>query len=279
MEIISGRELSSEIRDELKRENELEGIRPVLAIINVGDDKANLLYIGLKQNAMSHIGGQAEVAMLDWKVSRHELLAKIEAFNHHPGVHGILLQLPLSPELEPHREELLAAIRPDKDVDGFTPFNRGALLGGRPYYVSCVAQAAMEMIERCRGEVKGCTALLAGDSFDLIQPLTLLLMRAGAEVTVLPEWREDIVTDCQVVVVEKGGWNCVRPEQLSVDCLLIDNGYYFDPTGKLSGNVDKDTMLGSELRGWLVPNPGGLGPLLVTRLVRSVHQAARSIKD
>lgn len=275
MELLSGHEWSAQIRERLQQENERDGITPVLAIVNVGDDKTNLLYIGLKQKAMSDIGGRVEAVMLERKTTREDLLQQIERLNRDAGIHGILLQLPLPPELEPAREDFLAAIRPDKDVDGFTPYNRGLLLGGEPLFVSCIAQAAFTVIERCRGSAAGLRALLAGDSWDLIQPLALLLLRAGAETTIIPAWQDDAYEAYDVVVVEKGGCHCVRPEQLAADCLLIDNGYYSDRAGKLCGNVDKALLLNSGLKGWLMPNPGGLGPLLITQLVSFVHQAAR----
>ena len=275
MNLIMGSELSREIRTQLREENERDGIQPVLAVLNVGDNSNNLLYIGLKESAIQQIGGRSEIVSLHQDISREGLLEEIERFNHAPEVHGILLQLPLSPALEPNREEFMAAIRPDKDVDGFNPVNWMGLSSGHYYYANCAAQAALNIMKQYKGELAGLKVVMAGDSIDLIQPLSLLLLREQVILTIVPSWPEGYYIDCDIAVVEKGGPHIISPEHIAENCLLIDNGFYYGLDSKIKGNVDKDAFSQSEQEGWLLPVPGGLGPMLITQLMMNIHQAAR----
>lgn len=187
METIKGREIADEIRMRVKEQVEASGFNPNLAIIVVGDDKQNLLYVGLKDKAVSFIGGTTHHINLPGKTTREELLEQIHQLNLDPDIDGILLQLPLPDALQAYSDEFLAAIDVNKDVDGFNPINRGRLIYGEPRFVSCAALGCLEVIHRSRGSVKGQKAVLVGDSFDQILPLALLLTREGCQVTMIDE--------------------------------------------------------------------------------------------
>lgn len=273
MELIEGRLISDEIRQRVKEQVQAEGISPHLAVIIVGDDKETLLYVGLKDKAVSFIGGTTRHIVLPADTSREALLEEIYKLNQDPQVDGILLQLPLPEALKPYTDEFLAAIDVNKDVDGFHPVNRGRLIYGTPRFISCAALGCMEVIQRYRGSAKGKKAVLVGDSFDVILPLSLLLSQAGAQVTVIPEMPvSDPLPDGDIYVIEKGRPESVQAFQVADGALILDVGFYWH-YGHSCGNVKKGDV--ESLEGHLLPVPGGLGPILIAKLMENLYAAAQ----
>lgn len=271
MDIIGGKDLSEEIRAELREANAKTGLVPLLAIIVVGDDRENLLYIGLKQRAMEAIGGKTRIVALPSNVSKDSLLEEIELLNADAEIHGILLQLPLPAALIPFQEEFLEAISPQKDVDGFNPSSRGRLMGDQPGFISCAALACMEVSRRFATPLKGKSVLLVGDSFDVIQPLAILFLKESALVTTIPRFDPVYFKQADITVIEKGNPLLVK-DGAKPGSLLIDAGFHFHQE-HMCGNVDRDAM--KPIDGHLLAVPGGMGPILIAELLRNVCEAAQ----
>ncbi|MGI5921977.1 MAG: bifunctional 5,10-methylenetetrahydrofolate dehydrogenase/5,10-methenyltetrahydrofolate cyclohydrolase [Syntrophomonadaceae bacterium] len=275
MQIVNGTQIAGEIKDKLKKQNHDAGISPCLAIILVGDSEESSLYVGLKQKASVAIGGKTEIIKLPGEITREDLLAQINDLNNNSGIDGILVQLPLPGGLSEYQDEVLQAIKPSKDVDGFNPRNRGLLMGGEPDFISCAALACMDIIDRTLPELKGLKATLVGNSFDVIQPLSIILNRKSCIVTVIPDYDPKYAQDSDIVVIEKGSPLVARGEDFKDGALIIDAGFHWH-NNKTCGNVDRDSV--EQVSGWLLPVPGGMGPILIAKLMENLCLAARRSK-
>lgn len=271
MEIISGKAIADEIKASLKQKTSLAQISPCLGIIDVGDNRENALYINLKKAAVNEIGGTARVIRLSGEASRAEVLAAILELNQDQTVHGILLQLPLPAHLEADREVFLEAIASRKDVDGFSPRNRGLLMGAQPDFVSCAALACMDISRRYMSPLKGKKVLLIGESFDVIQPLALMFIKEACAVTIKPDFDPSDLEGIDISVIEAGKPLLVGPQGVKPGALLIDAGFHWHQE-RACGNIDTGKM--AELNGYLLPVPGGMGPLLIAKLMENLTQAA-----
>lgn len=272
MQIINGKSWADDILSTLNEANKTEGLQPQLAILDVGENPYNKRYIGLKKKAATAVGGSARVSELGQDTPREEVLACIESLNLDPGIDGILLQLPLPDHLASCQEELLAAIDPAKDVDGFSPHNLGLLMNGDPDYISCAAMACLDVSRRYVGPLRGKKVLLVGDSFDLVRTLAISFIREGCILTVIPTYEGSALTDCDVAIIEKGAPLTVTAEGIKDDVLLIDAGFYWED-GRTCGNIDPPRL--EAVAGYLLPVPGGMGPLLVAHLMINLSRAAR----
>ena len=274
MKIISGKAIADEIKANLREANTSQGVSPGLVVIDIGENKENALYIGLKKNAVEAIGGRIRIINLAADASREEVLTIIQAANRDLAVDGILLQLPLPETLEPYRQDFLEAISPQKDVDGFNPHNRGLLMGAEPYFISCAALACMDISRRYMKPIFGKKVLLVGDSFDVIQPLALMFIKESCQVTVIPEYHPSCMEDMDIAIIENGAPLVVNQEGVKEGALLIDAGFHWHQD-RVCGNIDKDAVAG--LDGYLLPVPGGMGPLLIASLMENLSRAARKV--
>ncbi|MBO8159194.1 bifunctional 5,10-methylenetetrahydrofolate dehydrogenase/5,10-methenyltetrahydrofolate cyclohydrolase [Thermosyntropha sp.] len=273
MQIIDGLGIAREIRERIKAENLENNIKPRLAVVVVGDDKESLVYVGLKEKAVEYTGGEVEHVIFPSNVTRDELVNRIKELNEDSSIDGILLQLPLPEDLNPFLEEILSAISPHKDVDGFTPHNRGLLMGEKPSFTSCAALAALEVIERNIISLQGKKATLIGDSFDLILPLSVMLVRKGVNVDVIPELDKRELEASDIFVFEKGDPLSVTGEMINEGALVIDAGFHWLSYDKICGNVHNENL--KEKDGFLLPVPGGLGPILISKLLQNLQLAYR----
>lgn len=272
METISGAQIAGEIKTRLRNENNREGLTPCLAVILVGSQEDSAMYVRLKEKAMLDVGGRFCLEMLPETAHHDALLELIERLNRDDTVDGIILQLPLPEHLEPLREIFLKAIDPLKDVDGFHQENRGSLIGGEPAYTSCAALACLDVIERYAQPLQDKRVLLVGESFDLIMPLTLLLLKARCLVTIVPQLPGDCLENCDIAVVEQGEAGLIKSLRQNGPSLLLDAGFYVTPQG-LQGNADRERLSRYSVR--LLPVPGGLGPILIAKLMENVSLAAK----
>jgi len=272
VKIISGTDISNEIKKSLKEDMQKEAICPSLAVILLGDNKQDLTYVNLKKKAVEFIGGKAQIYQLPINTSKEDLMGIINVLNQDDSVDGILLQLPLPDELESCREEFLTAIRPEKDVDGFNPVNRGKLTGDNPGFVSCAALACMDIIDRNYSSIKGKNVVLLGDSFDLIIPLAVIFIKRGCRVNVIPEYEPRFIKEGDILVLEKGAPGIVRHEDVKSGAIIIDAGFHWH-IDHICGNVDGDSVM--HVNGYLLPVPGGLGPMLIAKLMENLCMAAR----
>ncbi|HEX3010617.1 MAG TPA: bifunctional 5,10-methylenetetrahydrofolate dehydrogenase/5,10-methenyltetrahydrofolate cyclohydrolase [Syntrophomonadaceae bacterium] len=271
MQIINGTEIANEIKDGLRAKNIKANVSPCLALILVGDNKESMVYVGLKQKAAAAVGGKCEFINLPGNITRAELLETIRKLNNNPGIDGILVQLPLPESLNEYQDEVLSAIKPSKDVDGFNPRNRGLLLGGKPDFISCAALACMEIINRTYSQLEGRRVTLIGNSFDVIQPLSIILNTKSCIVTVAPDYDSEFIKDSDIVIVEKGSPLVVKGDDFKDGALVIDAGFHWH-NNHSCGNVDRDST--EQTNGWLLPVPGGMGPILIAKLMENLCTAA-----
>lgn len=271
MEIISGRKIADEIQLALKSGNRVKELAPCLAVIDVGEFKDNEVYINLKRKAVESIGGTTRIVKLKAQASRAEVLEIIRYLNQDDSVDGILLQLPLPAHLDAERDLFLEAIAGEKDVDGFSPCNRGRLMGNQPEFVSCAALACLDVCRRYLGSLAGKKALLVGNSFDVVQSLALLLIKEGCSVCIEPEYKPEALTGADIAVIEAGTPLMIGSKDLNSKILMIDAGFHWFQD-KACGNIDREAVAAQE--GYLLPVPGGLGPLLIAHLMVNLSRAA-----
>jgi methylenetetrahydrofolate dehydrogenase (NADP+)/methenyltetrahydrofolate cyclohydrolase len=269
MELISGSQIAEEIKSALRVKNQEAGIIPQLEVVLVGENEESKVYVNLKEKAALSISARTSIRQLPASISKEGLLTVIAEANNDPAIDGIIIQLPLPQDLSPYQDEFLEAIKTEKDVDGFNPINRGTLIAGQAEFVSCAALACMEIINRY--PPPGKNAVLVGDSFDLILPLAISLVREDFNVSVIKEYQAGLVQTADLLVVEKGQAGIVKGQDLREGMLVIDAGFHWEK-GKTLGNVDKDSC--SDLNGYLLPVPGGLGPMLIAKLMENLSQAA-----
>lgn len=271
--VIKGAEIALEIKERLRQEVDRLGIQPCLSVVLVGDDEESRRYVRLKEKAVADIGARCEIINLSAAVGLGELLHQVERLNADPAVHGILVQLPLPGPLGENQETVLASIEVSKDVDGFHPFNRGQLLAGRARFASCAALACLELAERYI-DLSGLRSVLIGNSFDLIRPLALMLMTRGSRVEVFPDAKdwEEAVQAADLLVVEQGHPRMITGNHIKPGVFIIDAGFHWE-SGHVCGNIDTVSVTGRA--GWLAPVPGGMGPVLIAKLLENLVEAAR----
>jgi methylenetetrahydrofolate dehydrogenase (NADP+)/methenyltetrahydrofolate cyclohydrolase len=212
MELISGSQIAEEIKSALRVKNQEAGIIPQLEVVLVGENEESKVYVNLKEKAALSISARTSIRQLPASISKEGLLAVIAEANNDPAIDGIIIQLPLPQDLSPYQDEFLEAIKTEKDVDGFNPINRGTLIAGQAEFVSCAALACMEIINRY--PPPGKNAVLVGDSFDLILPLAISLVREDFNVSVIKEYQAGLVQTADLLVVEKGQAGIVKGQDL-----------------------------------------------------------------
>ena len=269
MPIIDGKRLSQSLREEIKEKvKELEH-PPVLAVILAGSDEESRRYVNMKQRAAEEIGARCQVHHLR-EAATAEVMALVNRLNQDPDVDGILVQLPLSPGVD--QDEVIAAIDVNKDVDGFHPLNLGLGYLGKQVFTSCASAAILNLIDHYIRTPQP-RVLLVGNSLDLIKPLNSLLVGREYPVTVVHEIEPWIdMSLYEIVVLEKGIPRSVSASLLTGEALVIDAGFHWQE-GKTCGNAITEEFK-SDSQPWLLPVPGGLGPLLITMLLSNLVKAA-----
>jgi methylenetetrahydrofolate dehydrogenase (NADP+)/methenyltetrahydrofolate cyclohydrolase len=216
---------------------------------------------------------RSEQVHLPIDATQSELLASIAKLNADPLIHGILLQLPLPPHMS--EDEALQAIAPAKDVDGFHPQNAGALLVGQPAFLPCTPYGVMKLLEIEAIPVPGRHAVVIGRSNIVGKPVALLLLQAGATVTICHSMTPDLAhftRQADIVVAAVGKLNLLTGDMIKAGAAVIDVGINRTAEGKLAGDCDFASMLGKA--GWVTPVPGGMGPMTVAMLLVNTLEAA-----
>jgi methylenetetrahydrofolate dehydrogenase (NADP+)/methenyltetrahydrofolate cyclohydrolase len=254
-------------------------VTPGLAVVLVGDDAASAIYVRNKVRACEAAGIRSFFAHLPENTSRASLLARVAELNADPAVHGILVQMPLPPHLDPR--EVVDAIAFAKDVDGLHATNAGLTLMGRPHFRSCTPYGVMMMLESIQYPLRGCHAVVVGRSNMVGKPMAMLLVAANATVTMCHSVTKDlsaITRQADVLVAAAGRRNLITAEMVKPGAVVIDVGTNRTPEGKLAGDVDFARV--REVAGWISPVPGGVGPMTVAMLlVNTVEAAERSIGE
>ena len=287
--IIDGRALAQEMREEIREEAEafLEatGVRPGLATVLVGDDPASHQYVRMKGKAADAASFHSRQITLSADTSHDELLGIVEGLNADPEIHGILVQLPLPPQID--EDAILRAMSPDKDVDGFHPVNVGRLSIGDPDVLApCTPAGIVEMLVRNGYDPKGKHVVVIGRSNIVGKPVALLMLRKGrggdATVTVAHSRTPDLAAhtrQADIIVAAVGRPNTVTKEMVKEGVVVIDVGSnrVDDPADERGyrwvGDVDYEGV--SEVAEAITPVPGGVGPMTITMLLRNTLEAAR----
>ena len=274
--IIDGIALSTQIRAEVaQRAAALTagGRQPGLAVILVGDDPASAVYVRNKVKACADNGLHSVLERHDATLTEAELLARIEALNADPSIHGILVQMPLPRHIDPHR--VIEAIATHKDVDGFSVRSAGELFSGLPGLRPATPFGCMKLIESTGVDLRGKHAVVIGRSNTVGKPMAMLLMQANATVTVCHSATPDIgwhTRQADVVVAAVGRRATLSADMVKPGAIVIDVGINRNDQGKLCGDVEFDTV--REVAGWITPVPGGVGPMTITMLLVNTVTAA-----
>ena len=284
--LISGTALSQQIRADVGRRAAAltaRGATPGLAVILVGDDPASAVYVRNKIKACHEHGLHSVLERYDNSLPEAELLARIQALNHDPAIHGILVQLPLPGHIHPQR--VIETIATAKDVDGYSVQSAGDLMAGLPGLRPCTPLGCMKLIESTGVSLKGKHAVVIGRSNTVGKPMALLLLQANATVTVCHSATPDLALFTRladVVVVAVGRRNTLTAEMVKPGAIVIDVGMNRVPNGqagagKLCGDVDFAGV--RAVAGWITPVPGGVGPMTITMLlVNTLESAERVVK-
>ena len=275
-QIIDGKALAEDLRQSFKARVEAlaeKGQRPGLAVVLVGEDLASQVYVRNKVNACHAVGMHSEKIIYAAAVDPEIVLKKIAELNADPAIHGILVQLPLPGHFD--EEAALAAIAVDKDVDGFHATNVGALAQGNPRFIPCTPYGVMKMFEKGRIDLSGKEAVVIGRSNIVGKPMALLLINAGATVTVCNSRTKDLAGHTRradILVAAVGKPRFVTADMIKPGAVVIDVGINRLPDGKLCGDVDFAGCL--EVAGQITPVPGGVGPMTITMLLVNTLESA-----
>jgi len=277
-QLIDGAALSRRLRADFRRRAEAlagRGRRPGLAVIIVGDNLASRVYVRNKIRACEDAAFHSILIELPGTVSEADLLTRLAALNTDPSVHGILVQLPLPAHIDGHR--VIEAIVPVKDVDGFHVANAGALMTGLPGYAPCTPAGVMEMLREAGVNPDGRHAVVVGRSNIVGKPMALLLLQAGATVTICHSRTPDLgsaTRQADILVAAVGRVNLITAAMVKPGACVIDVGMNRDAAGKLCGDVDFAAV--REVAGWITPVPGGVGPMTIAMLLANTLKAAEA---
>ncbi|MFN8867843.1 MAG: bifunctional methylenetetrahydrofolate dehydrogenase/methenyltetrahydrofolate cyclohydrolase FolD [Pseudomonadota bacterium] len=276
-QLIDGNALSKQIRSEIAEKAAAltaRGLQPGLAVILVGEDPASHVYVLNKVKACQDAGFKSVLEKYETSLSEADLLARIEALNTDPSIHGILVQMPLPKHIDPHR--VIEAISARKDVDGYSTLSAGELMTQLPGFRPCTPYGCMKLIESTGYDLRGKHAVVIGRSNTVGKPMALLLLQANATVTLCHSGTPDIghhTRQADVVVAAVGRRNVLTADMVKPGALVIDVGINRDEAGKLCGDVDFDAV--KEVASWITPVPGGVGPMTITMLLQNTLEAAQ----
>ena len=274
--IMDGNDLGQKLRAGFKqRADELaaQGVRPGLAVILVGEDPASQVYVRNKVNACAQAGFHSEKHTYPANIAPSVVLDKIAELNAAPNIHGILVQLPLPAHFD--TDAVLDAIAAEKDVDGFRAENVGALVQGQPCFIPCTPYGAMKFFEDEGISLKGKEAVVVGRSNIVGKPIAMLLMHAGATVTVCHSQTRDLKAHClraDILVAAIGKPKMITGDMIKPGAIVIDVGINRLPDGKLCGDVDFESA--KEVASFITPVPGGVGPMTITMLLANTLESA-----
>ena len=274
--ILDGKVLGEKLRAGFKGKAEelaAQGMRPGLAVILVGEDPASQVYVRNKVNACAQAGFYSEKHVFPPDVAPQVVLDKIVELNADPKIHGVLVQLPLPRHFD--ADAVLDAIAPEKDVDGFRAENVGALMQGQPCFIPCTPYGAMKFFEDAGVSLRGKEAVVVGRSNIVGKPMAMLLMHAGATVTVCHSQTKDLKAHClraDILVAAIGKPKMITGDMVKPGAVVIDVGINRMADGKLCGDVDFDSA--KEVASYITPVPGGVGPMTITMLLANTLESA-----
>ncbi len=278
--IIDGKGIAAIIKDELKvkvAEMIEAGNRPTLAVVLIGDDPASQVYVKHKKRACDYVGIESVAHELPSATKEADVLALVQQLNEDSNINGILVQLPLPEHID--EDKVILAIDPSKDVDGFHPISVGNLSIGHKGFVSCTPAGIIELLKRSDVEMTGVEAVIVGRSNIVGKPVSMLLTRENATVTITHSRTKDLQEVCKradILVVAIGREKFVDSSFVKPGAAIIDVGINRSADGKLCGDVDYEDCL--EIAGAITPVPGGVGPMTIAMLMSNCTTAAEQQK-
>ena len=277
--IIDGNALSAQLRaDVMRRADALKarGITPGLAVVLVGENPASQVYVRNKVKACADAGLHSVLERYDADMTEAALLARIDALNKDPSIHGILVQLPVPKHIDANK--VIEAIAPEKDVDGFHIASAGALMVGQPGFLPCTPYGCMKMLESIGYDLRGKHAVVIGRSNIVGKPMAMLLLQQNATVTICHSGTKDLkamTLQADVIVAAVGKVNVLTADMVKPGAVVIDVGMNRNAEGKLCGDVDYAGV--REVASHITPVPGGVGPMTITMLLVNTLESAERL--
>lgn len=274
---IDGKAISDQIKEEAAleaQELQRQGITPCLAVVLVGNDPASMVYVNNKKKACEKVGILSRSYELPEDTEEKDLLALVEQLNMDKSVHGVLVQLPLPPQID--EEKVILAVDPKKDVDCFHPLNVGLLHTGQKGFLPCTPAGVLELIERSGHTIEGKRCVVIGRSHNVGKPTAMLLLQKNGTVTICHSKTKDLNGICKeadILVSAVGKLHTVTKDMVKEGAVVIDVGMNRNENGKLCGDVDFDDVC--EVAGAVSPVPGGVGLMTVAMLMNNCITAAK----
>ncbi len=276
-QLIDGKALSEQLRKEVATRAaalKAKGVTPGLAVVLVGDNQASQVYVRNKVKACEDVGFHSVLEKYDASMTEAELLARVEALNNDPSIHGILVQLPLPKHIDDHK--VIETISPAKDVDGFHVASAGALMVGEVGFKACTPYGCMKMLESIgMKDLRGKHAVVIGRSNIVGKPMAMMLLAANATVTVTHSSTADLAAmtrQADIIVAAVGKVDVLTADMVKPGAVVIDVGMNRNAEGKLCGDVDFNGV--KEVAGYITPVPGGVGPMTITMLLVNTMESA-----
>ena len=276
--LINGKEVSASVKSKVKNQTaeliEKSGITPGLAVVIVGNDPASRVYVNSKKKACSEVGFNSYEYALPEDTTQQELLELVEKLNDDPKVNGILCQLPLPKQI--NENAIINAIRPEKDVDAFHPFNVGKIMIGEFAFLPCTPAGVMELIDSTGVEISGKNCVVIGRSNIVGKPMAMLLLHENGTVTICHSRTKNLKEVCaraDILVAAVGRPGFVTGDMVKPGAVVIDVGINRSAEGKLCGDCVFDEC--AEKASYITPVPGGVGPMTIAMLMKNTVMAKR----
>ncbi|MCE2782888.1 bifunctional methylenetetrahydrofolate dehydrogenase/methenyltetrahydrofolate cyclohydrolase FolD [Limnohabitans sp.] len=275
-QLIDGNQLSQQLRTEVATRVQAlkaKGVTPGLAVVLVGDNPASQVYVRNKVKACEDSGLHSVLEKYEATMTEADLLARVEALNSDPAIHGILVQLPLPAHID--AQKVVEAISPAKDVDGFHIASAGALMTGMPGFWPCTPYGCMKMLESIGCDLRGKHAVVIGRSNIVGKPMALMLLQKDATVTVAHSRTQNLkalTLQADVIVAAVGQRNVLTADMVKPGAVVLDVGMNRNDEGKLCGDVDFQGV--QQVASHISPVPGGVGPMTITMLLVNTLEAA-----
>ena len=281
-QLIDGNALSKQLRAQVAADTaqlKAKGLTPGLAVVLVGDNPASQVYVRNKVKACEDAGLHSVLEKYEADMSEADLLARVQALNNDPSIHGILVQLPLPAHID--AQKVIEAINPLKDVDGFHMASAGALMTGMPGFWPCTPYGCMKMLESIGYSLKGKHAVVIGRSNIVGKPMALMLLQQNATVTICHSATPDLkamTLQADVIVAAVGKRNVLTADMVKPGAVVLDVGMNRNDQGKLCGDVDFEGV--KQIASYITPVPGGVGPMTITMLlVNTLESAQRALSE
>ena len=278
MQLLDGKKLSQklelQVTSDVKTLKDTCGCTPGLAVVLVGQDPASAAYVNMKKKACDRAGFYSITHDMPENISQEAIEKTITMLNNDTNVDGILIQLPLPEHID--TTKLLELVAPEKDVDGFHPFNVGRLTTGLDGFVPCTPLGVMKLLEEYNIDVKGKNCLVVGASNIVGKPMASLLLNADATVEICHIFTDDLkkhTLNADMIFVGVGVINLITEDMVKDNVVIVDIGVSRTPEGKLVGDVDFENV--SKKSSFITPSPGGVGPMTIAMLLSNTLKAAQ----